>query len=43
MKALDGVVFATGAALVASAALAAALLPAWRAARIQPMRALRWE
>ena len=39
----DPVVFALSAAALFTAALAAGLLPAWRAARIDPIRALRWE
>ncbi|HXY31847.1 MAG TPA: ABC transporter permease [Gemmatimonadaceae bacterium] len=41
LTATDPRTFAIAAALLASAALAAACLPAWRAARLDPMEALR--
>jgi len=41
VNAADPVVFAAGGASLLAAALAAALVPAWRATRIDPMRALR--
>jgi ABC-type antimicrobial peptide transport system permease subunit len=43
VRADDPMVFALSAAALLSAALAAGLIPAWRAARIDPIRALRWE
>lgn len=43
VKAKDPVVFAASAALLLAAALGAAFLPAWRASRIEPTRALRYE
>ena len=43
VKAADPPVFAIGVATVLAASLAAAFLPAWRASRIDPMRALRHE
>lgn len=39
----DGAAAAFAAAMIGTAALGAALIPAWRAARIDPLRALRWE
>jgi ABC-type antimicrobial peptide transport system permease subunit len=39
----DPAVFAAAAAGLALVALAAALVPAWRAARIQPVQALKFE
>jgi ABC-type antimicrobial peptide transport system permease subunit len=39
----DPVTFATIATLVALVALAASAIPTWRAASIEPMRALRYE
>jgi predicted permease len=43
VTALDGPVFAISVALLLGAALAASAAPAWRASRISPMRALRYE
>ncbi len=43
VKAHDPVVFAIAAGALLLAAAAATLLPAWRASRIDPMRALRYE
>ncbi len=43
VKAADPPVFALSAGALLAASLAAALGPAWRAARIDPMRALRYE
>ncbi len=43
MKAWDPWVFSTGAGALLAASLAAGFVPAWRAARIDPMSALRWE
>ena len=43
MKAADPTVFAAGAALLALVAVAAALVPGWRASRIQPIVALKYE
>jgi ABC-type antimicrobial peptide transport system permease subunit len=41
VKASDPPVFVIGVAILLAAALGAAFLPAWRASRIDPMRALR--
>ena len=43
VKALDPVVFGIGVATVLAVSFAAGILPAWRAARIDPMHALRYE
>jgi ABC-type antimicrobial peptide transport system permease subunit len=43
VNAHDPLVFTLSAAALFAAALAAAVVPAWRAARINPIRALRWE
>jgi ABC-type antimicrobial peptide transport system permease subunit len=43
VNAADIPVFAASAAALLAASLAAALVPAWRASRIDPMRALRYE
>jgi len=43
MKASDPAVFTGGAALLALVAIAAALLPGWRASKIEPMAALKYE
>jgi predicted permease len=43
VKARDAVTFAGGAGLLLLVALVAALIPAWRAARVDPMNALRHE
>jgi len=43
MKAYDPAVFAAGAALLAVVAVAAALVPGWRASRIEPVVALKYE
>ncbi|HNY40806.1 MAG TPA: ABC transporter permease [Bryobacteraceae bacterium] len=43
VKALDPSVFAAGVATIVSVALLAAFVPAWKASRIDPNRALRWE
>jgi ABC-type antimicrobial peptide transport system permease subunit len=43
VKALDPVVFGIGVATVLTVSLAAGIIPAWRAARIDPMHALRYE
>jgi predicted permease len=43
MEALDPAAFLAGATALLSAAVLASLIPAWRAARIQPVRALRDE
>jgi putative ABC transport system permease protein len=43
VKAWDGVVFAISIGTLLTAALLASFLPAWRASRISPIRALRYE
>ena len=43
VKPVDPPVFAGSAALLLAASLVASLLPAWRASRISPVRALRYE
>lgn len=43
VKAWDGPVFAIGIGTLLTAALVASFLPAWRASRISPIRALRYE
>ena len=43
MKAADPAVFAGGAVLLAVVAVAAALVPGWRAAKIEPVIALKYE
>jgi len=43
VKPVDAPVFAIGAALIVAASLAASLIPAWRASRISPVLALRYE
>jgi len=43
MKAADPAVFAGGAALLAVVAAAAALVPGWRASKIEPVVALKYE
>jgi predicted permease len=43
VHASDPLVFTLSAAAVLAAAVTAGLVPAWRAARIDPIRALRWE
>jgi len=43
MKAADPAVFTAGAALLALVAVAAALVPGWRASRIEPVVALKYE
>ena len=43
VRASDTVTFAGAALLLATVALAASLVPAWRAARIDPVTALRQE
>jgi ABC-type antimicrobial peptide transport system permease subunit len=39
----DGLVFGISIAILLTAALAASFVPAWRASRISPIRALRYE
>jgi len=43
MKASDPLVFAAGAIVLAAVAVAAALLPGWRASKIEPVVALKYE
>lgn len=43
VKALDAASFTAGAAIILAVSLAAAFTPAWKASRIDPNRALRWE
>jgi putative ABC transport system permease protein len=43
VKAGDGPVFAISIGILLTSALAASFLPAWRASRISPIRALRYE
>jgi ABC-type antimicrobial peptide transport system permease subunit len=43
VKAMDAAVFAASFATLLTAALVASLAPAWRASRISPVRALRYE
>jgi predicted permease len=43
VRAGDPLVFATSAATLLAASMAAAFIPAWRASRIDPIRALRYE
>jgi predicted permease len=43
VKALDGTVFAISITILLAASLIASLAPAWRASRISPVRALRYE
>jgi predicted permease len=43
MKASDPAIFAAGAVVLAAVALAAALLPGWRASKIEPVVALKYE
>lgn len=43
VKARDPIVFSISAAVLLTAALGAAFIPAWRASRIEPTRALRYE
>jgi predicted permease len=43
MKASDPVIFAAGAAVLAVVALVAALAPGWRASKIEPVAALKYE
>jgi predicted permease len=43
VKALDAASFTTGVAIILAVSLAAAFAPAWKASRIDPNRALRWE
>jgi putative ABC transport system permease protein len=43
VKPVDAPVFAISVALLLAASLAASLVPAWRASKISPVRALRYE
>src|SRR5437867_4392772 len=43
VKAADPTVFVLGVAAVLAASLGAAFIPSWRASRLDPMRALRYE
>ena len=43
VKALDSEMFGIGVAVILAVSFSAASLPAWRASRINPNRALRWE
>ena len=43
VKALDSAMFGIGVAVILAVSFSAASLPAWRASRINPNRALRWE
>ena len=43
VKALDPAAFSSGVAVILAVALAAAFVPAFRASRINPNQALRWE
>jgi ABC-type antimicrobial peptide transport system permease subunit len=43
VKAADPLVFAIGVAILLTASLLAAFIPAWRASRIDPMASLRHE
>ena len=43
VKALDGSIFSISIAALLAASLTAAFIPAWRASRLDPMRALRHE
>jgi len=43
VKAADPAVFAGGAAFLAIVAVAAALVPGWRASKIEPVVALKYE
>jgi ABC-type antimicrobial peptide transport system permease subunit len=43
VKALDPAAFSSGVAVILAVAMAAAFVPAFRASRINPNQALRWE
>jgi ABC-type antimicrobial peptide transport system permease subunit len=43
MNGLDPIVMGTSAVVLALVGLAAGYVPAWRASRVDPMRALRWD